>query len=73
MKKKYRTQIVKQNMDETKLSWEETYKQIAQEDEDWQDFENTISDGWETVMPRSPTFSWQIQNNFDSDTKSRGS
>ena len=34
-------------INEAKLSWEETYKEMAQEHEDWQDFENTSLDGLE--------------------------
>ena len=30
-----------------KLSWQETYKQMAQEHENWQEFENTVLDGLE--------------------------
>ncbi len=32
---------------DAKLSWEATYKEMAIENEDWQDFENTILDGIE--------------------------
>ena len=30
---------------DVKLSWEETYKEMAQDNEDWQDFDNTLLDG----------------------------
>jgi len=30
-----------------KLSWEQTYQQMAQEQEDWDDFDITLSDGLE--------------------------
>ena len=29
------------------LSWEETFKEMAQEKEDWSDFDNLVSDGIE--------------------------
>lgn len=34
-----------------KLSWEETFKAMAKEKEDWSDFEDTISDGLERDEP----------------------
>jgi hypothetical protein len=34
-------------INDEKLSWEDTYKEMAQEHEDWQDFENTSLDGLE--------------------------
>ena len=34
-------------INEEKLSWEDTYKEMAQEHENWQDFENTSLDGLE--------------------------
>jgi antitoxin MazE len=36
--------LLRQVQDE-KLSWEKTYKAMAKEKEDWQDFENTLLDG----------------------------
>ncbi len=39
--------ILLRQINDAKLSWEETYKAMAQEHEDWQDFENTIQDGLE--------------------------
>ncbi len=29
----------------SKLSWEDTYKAMRSEDEDWSDFDNTLQDG----------------------------
>ncbi len=29
----------------SKLSWEDTYKAMKSEDEDWSDFDNTLQDG----------------------------
>lgn len=34
-------------INEEKLSWEDTYKEMAQEHENWRDFENTSLDGLE--------------------------
>jgi hypothetical protein len=34
-------------VDDGKLSWEETFREMAQEREDWQDFENIVLDGIE--------------------------
>ena len=31
--------------DDDKLSWEDTYKAMADEKEDWQDFDTTLADG----------------------------
>jgi antitoxin MazE len=39
--------ILLRQIEDVKLSWEETYKEMAIENEDWQDFENTILDGIE--------------------------
>ena len=39
--------ILLRQMDDGKLSWEETYREMAQEHEDWQDFENIVLDGLE--------------------------
>lgn len=33
--------------DDSKLSWEETYKAMAAEQEDWTDFESTLLEGLE--------------------------
>ena len=35
------------NKEETKLSWEETYKAMADETENWDDFDTTLLDGLE--------------------------
>jgi antitoxin MazE len=47
--------ILLRQINDVKLSWEETYKEMAQEHEDWQDFENTILDGLEVdeVAPQA--------------------
>ncbi len=37
--------ILLRKVDDVKLSWEETYREMAQEHEDWQDFENIVLDG----------------------------
>jgi antitoxin MazE len=34
--------------EDEKLSWENTYREMAKEKEDWQDFENILLDGLET-------------------------
>jgi len=39
--------ILLRNMDDNKLSYEETYKAIAEEQEDWSDFDQTLLDGLE--------------------------
>jgi antitoxin MazE len=39
--------ILLRPIEDTKLSWENTYKEMALEKEDWQDFENTLLDGLE--------------------------
>jgi len=31
----------------SKLSWEDTYKQIRKENENWSDFDNSLADGLE--------------------------
>ena len=41
--------ILLRQIDDVKLSWEETYKEIAQEHEDWQNFDNTLLDGLDSV------------------------
>ncbi|MFA6036583.1 MAG: AbrB/MazE/SpoVT family DNA-binding domain-containing protein [Legionellales bacterium] len=33
--------------EDKKLSWSETFKQIAQSDENWDDFDTTLNDGLE--------------------------
>ena len=37
--------LLLRNKEEAKLSWEETYKAMANEKEDWDDFETTVIDG----------------------------
>jgi len=37
--------ILLRQIEDQKLSWEKTYKEMAKEKEDWQDFENTLLDG----------------------------
>ncbi|MBW4513903.1 MAG: AbrB/MazE/SpoVT family DNA-binding domain-containing protein [Timaviella obliquedivisa GSE-PSE-MK23-08B] len=37
--------ILLRNRDNLKLSWEETYKAIAAEQEDWADFDDALADG----------------------------
>jgi antitoxin MazE len=39
--------ILLQNMDDNKLSYEDTYKAMAEEQEDWSDFDQTLLDGVE--------------------------
>lgn len=39
--------ILLRKVDDVKLSWEETFWEMAQESEDWQDFENIVLDGLE--------------------------
>ncbi len=34
--------------DDTKLSWKDTFKEMSQGNEDWSDFEVTLSDGIDT-------------------------
>jgi antitoxin MazE len=41
--------ILLKNAHPDKLSWEETFNQMAIEKEDWNDFENTTSDGLENL------------------------
>lgn len=37
--------LIKNNISQNKLSWEETYKAMSKENENWNDFDSTISDG----------------------------
>lgn len=39
--------LLLRNKEETKLSWEETYKAMAKEKENWDDFDTTVIDGLE--------------------------
>ena len=37
--------LLLRNKEEGKLSWEDTYKSMADEKENWDDFDETLSDG----------------------------
>jgi len=37
--------LIKPLIDDNKLSWEQTYKDMAQEKEDWEDMDITSADG----------------------------
>ncbi|MDO9264747.1 MAG: AbrB/MazE/SpoVT family DNA-binding domain-containing protein [Desulfosalsimonadaceae bacterium] len=39
--------LLLRNKEEGKLSWEDTYKSMADEKENWDDFDETLSDGLE--------------------------
>lgn len=39
--------LLRRKDDDRKLSWEATYKAMADEKEDWDDFDNTLLDGLE--------------------------
>lgn len=39
--------LLLRNKKDSKLSWEETYKAMANEKEDWEDFDTTLLDGLE--------------------------
>ena|GEM_PF-2948710 len=39
--------------DDTKLSWKETYQEMAHENEDWSEFKNTLLDGLDNVATNS--------------------
>lgn len=39
--------LLLRNKEESKLSWEETYKAMANEEEDWDVFDTTVLDGLE--------------------------
>lgn len=39
--------LLLRNKEEAKLSWEETYKAMAKEKENWDDFDTTVIDGLE--------------------------
>ena len=39
--------LIKADEPQDKLSWEETFKEMAQENEDWSDFDSLSSDGIE--------------------------
>ena len=37
--------LLLRSKEDKRLSWEETYKEMAREREDWSDFESTVADG----------------------------
>ena len=37
--------LIKADIPDNKLSWEETYKEMAEEKEDWSDFDILVADG----------------------------
>ncbi|MDY6830782.1 MAG: AbrB/MazE/SpoVT family DNA-binding domain-containing protein [Thermodesulfobacteriota bacterium] len=39
--------LLLRNKEKGKLSWEETYKAMAEEQESWSEFESTVADGLE--------------------------
>lgn len=39
--------LLLRNKEESKLSWEETYQSMANEKENWNDFDTTLNDGLE--------------------------
>ena len=39
--------LIKSDIPDNKLSWEETFKEMAKEREDWSDFDITVDDGIE--------------------------
>lgn len=39
--------LIKSDIPENKLTWEETYREIAAEQEDWSDLDNLAGDGVE--------------------------
>jgi antitoxin MazE len=39
--------LLLRNKEESKLSWEDTYKNMANEKENWDDFDSTLLDGLE--------------------------
>jgi antitoxin MazE len=45
--------ILLRQKDNAKLSWEETYKEMAQENEDWSEFENALLDGLDDVATKA--------------------
>jgi len=45
--------ILLRQKDNTKLSWTETYQEMAQENEDWSEFENTLLDGLDDVATKA--------------------
>jgi hypothetical protein len=45
--------VLLRQKDSVKLSWEETYKEMAQENEDWGEFENTLLDGLDDAATKA--------------------
>lgn len=41
------TGVLLRNKDAAKLSWADTYRKMAEEKEDWDDFDHTLLDGVE--------------------------
>ena len=39
--------LIKADVPDAKLSWDETYREMAEEKEDWSDFDNLAADGLE--------------------------
>ena len=39
--------LIKADIPDAKLSWDETYREMAEEKEDWSDFDNLAADGLE--------------------------
>jgi antitoxin MazE len=39
--------LIRSNRPENKLTWEETYREMAAEEEDWSDFDSLAGDGVE--------------------------
>ncbi len=37
--------LIKADTPEDKLSWKDTYKEMARENEDWSDFDEVVADG----------------------------
>jgi antitoxin MazE len=46
--------LVFRNKRDKRLSWEDTFKDMAREREDWSDFEGTVADGWTNAWTISP-------------------
>jgi antitoxin MazE len=47
--------LVFRNKRDKRLSWEDTFKEMAREREDWSDFEGTVADGWTSASTTSPS------------------
>jgi hypothetical protein len=37
--------LIKSDIPDNKLSWEDTFREMAKEKEDWSDFDVTVNDG----------------------------